>query len=98
PYRERFWAQLMLALYRSGRQGDALLAFDRARQTLTEELGVDPGQPLQRLHQRIPRQEPARGAARASAATATIEGSPPSSTSGMEDQLSANEQAPAPVV
>jgi DNA-binding SARP family transcriptional activator len=98
PYRERFWAQLMLALYRSGRQGDALLAFDRARQTLTEELGVDPGQPLQRLHQRILRQDPALEAARASAATATIEGSPPSSTSGMEDQLSASEQPPAPVV
>jgi DNA-binding SARP family transcriptional activator/ABC-type oligopeptide transport system substrate-binding subunit len=58
PFRERFWALLMLALYRSGRQGDALLAFDRARRILGEELGVDPGQPLQQLHQRILQQDP----------------------------------------
>jgi DNA-binding SARP family transcriptional activator/ABC-type oligopeptide transport system substrate-binding subunit len=101
PFRERFWAQLMLALYRSGRQGDALMAFDRARQALTEELGVDPGQPLQRLHQRILRQDPALEAVRASAgsaATATIEGPPPNSATGMEDQPSARAQTPAPVV
>jgi DNA-binding SARP family transcriptional activator/ABC-type transport system substrate-binding protein len=58
PFRERFWAQLMLALYRSGRQADALAAFERARQHLADELGVDPGQPLQRLHEDILRQAP----------------------------------------
>jgi WD40 repeat protein/DNA-binding SARP family transcriptional activator len=49
PLRERFWAQLMLALYRSGRQSDALLAFRRARDCLVEEIGVEPGPELQAL-------------------------------------------------
>jgi len=69
PFRERFWAQLMLGLYRSGRQGDALLAFERARRTLTEELGVDPGQPLQQLHRRILQQDSSLELAKASAAS-----------------------------
>ncbi|HYT81313.1 MAG TPA: BTAD domain-containing putative transcriptional regulator [Actinomycetota bacterium] len=57
PLRERFWAQLMLALYRSGRQGEALAAFDRARHGLADELGVDPGVPLRQLHEEILRQD-----------------------------------------
>lgn len=47
PWRERLWAQLMTALYRSGRQGDALRAFQRARRSLVDELGVEPGHDLQ---------------------------------------------------
>ncbi|MFL5799235.1 MAG: BTAD domain-containing putative transcriptional regulator [Actinomycetota bacterium] len=58
PLRERFWAQLMLALYRSGRQGEALTAFDRVRGELADELGVDPGKSLQHLQQGILRQDP----------------------------------------
>ncbi|MDP9297547.1 MAG: ABC transporter substrate-binding protein [Actinomycetota bacterium] len=58
PLRERFWAQLMLALYRSGRQGEALTAFDRVRGELADELGVDPGQSLQHLQQGILRHDP----------------------------------------
>ena len=53
PLRERLWAQLMLALYRSGRQGDALLAYQRARSVLVEELGIDPGAELRRVHASI---------------------------------------------
>jgi DNA-binding SARP family transcriptional activator len=49
PYRERLWAQLMLGLYRCGRQADALAAYRRARQRLDTDLGIDPGAELQRL-------------------------------------------------
>ncbi|HWO64776.1 MAG TPA: BTAD domain-containing putative transcriptional regulator, partial [Umezawaea sp.] len=51
--RERLWAQLMLALYRSGRQGDALGAYQRVRDQLADELGIDPGDELRRVHQQV---------------------------------------------
>ena len=62
PYRERLWRQLMLALYRAERQADALAAYRRARAVLDEELGLEPGEELQRLEQAILRHEvpPAR--------------------------------------
>ena len=59
PLRERFWAQLMLALYRCGRQGEALAAYQRAWRMLDAELGVEPGAELRQLHQRILSAEPA---------------------------------------
>jgi DNA-binding SARP family transcriptional activator len=53
PMRERLRGQLMLSLYRCGRQADALEAYHDARRTLRDELGLDPGPELQELHQRI---------------------------------------------
>jgi predicted ATPase/DNA-binding SARP family transcriptional activator len=58
PLRERFRSQLMLALYRSGRQADALAAYSDARRVLSEELGVEPGRTLKELEQAILRQDP----------------------------------------
>jgi DNA-binding SARP family transcriptional activator/pimeloyl-ACP methyl ester carboxylesterase len=58
PLRERFWSQRMLALYRSGRQADALRAYGELRDTLVAELGIEPGPELRELHARILRQDP----------------------------------------
>ena len=58
PYRERFHAQLMLALYRSGRQADALDAYRRARHALVEDLGLDPSPELVRLEAAILAHDP----------------------------------------
>ena len=49
PYRERLWRQLMLGLYRADRQADALDAYQRARALLEEQLGLEPGEELERL-------------------------------------------------
>jgi DNA-binding SARP family transcriptional activator len=53
PLRERFHAQLMLALYRTGRQAEALAAYQNARRGLVETLGIEPGAELRSLHARI---------------------------------------------
>ena len=58
PYRERSWEQLMLALYRAGRQGDALSAYRRARRRLVDDLGVEPSVSLSGLERRILDQDP----------------------------------------
>jgi DNA-binding SARP family transcriptional activator/ABC-type branched-subunit amino acid transport system substrate-binding protein len=59
PLRERFWEQLMLALYRSGRQTEALQAYRRARHVLVEEAGLEPGEPLRTLELAILAHDPA---------------------------------------
>ena len=53
PFRERLWEQLMLALYRCGRQAESLAAFQRARGVLADELGIDPGPRLKDLEQAV---------------------------------------------
>src|SRR3954447_20319319 len=68
PWRERLHAQVMLALYRSGRQADALEAYRHAREVLVEQLGIEPGAELHAPHEAILAHDP--GVA-APAATAT---------------------------
>jgi predicted ATPase/DNA-binding SARP family transcriptional activator len=58
PYRERFLRQRMLALYRCGRQAEALEVYRNAREVLAEELGLEPSPALQELERAILRQEP----------------------------------------
>ncbi|GLZ05242.1 SARP family transcriptional regulator [Actinomadura sp. NBRC 104412] len=57
PLHERFWCQYLLALYRTGRQGEALAAFHTARRRLQDELGIEPGADLRRVHAAILRQD-----------------------------------------
>jgi predicted ATPase len=57
PVRERLWRLLVLALYRAGRQADALAAYRRAREMLADELGIEPGEELRQLEQAVLRQQ-----------------------------------------
>lgn len=68
PWREEGWRLLALALYRTGRQGDALAVLRRARATLADQLGLDPGPALRRLEAGILAQDPALDAEREAAA------------------------------
>lgn len=61
PLREPFWRHLMLALYRSGQQAEALSAYQDVRTNLADELGLDPGPELRTLHQQILRAEVSPG-------------------------------------
>lgn len=58
PWRERAWSILVLALFRSGRQGEALGALDRVRRRLADDLGVDPCPELRELHARVLAHDP----------------------------------------
>jgi DNA-binding SARP family transcriptional activator len=58
PGHERLWGQLMTALYRAGRQADALGAFQRARAVLIEEFGLEPSPELAAIHQQVLSQDP----------------------------------------
>lgn len=61
PLRERLTGQLMIALASTGRQADALMAYDTLRRTLRDELGIDPSALLQDLYMRILRAEVSPG-------------------------------------
>jgi DNA-binding SARP family transcriptional activator len=70
PLRERLRGQLMLALYRCGRQADALEEYRRTRETLVDELGIEPSEELQELQRAILRHDPELEALRARPAEA----------------------------
>jgi YVTN family beta-propeller protein len=82
PLRERPRAQLMLALYRSGRQADALAAYRDAHRTLVDEVGLEPGPALRELEGRVLAQDPALAVAppRGPITTATVRRSAPAAT------------------
>ena len=90
PLRERLHAQRMLALYRCGRQADALEAFRNARQTLVDEIGVEPSPELRRLHDAILRQDPSLDVACAEAELPReLDAAAAPPLAGRDDELSA---------
>ena len=76
PLRERIRYLHMLALYRCGRQAEALAAYTDARRRLVEEFAVEPGEPLRRLHTQILRSDPALAAPTPAAPTKSGHGAP----------------------
>jgi predicted ATPase/DNA-binding SARP family transcriptional activator len=87
PLRERLRSQLMLALYRSGRQADALEAYQRARRTLGDELAIDPSVALRRLEQQMLNQDPALDLPRARESPSIRIPTPPTALLGREQEL-----------
>src|SRR5215211_4797057 len=77
PLRERLRAQLMIALYRSGRQAEALAAYRDARRMLADELGLEPSEDLQQLERAILRQDPALTGPASTRRTRTVSRTPP---------------------
>src|ERR671936_3103396 len=89
PLRERLRAQLMLALYRSGRQADALAVYQRARRTFADELGIEPSESLRKLERAILQQDPALDASVAKPTAGRRLPTPPTPLLGRERELAA---------
>jgi len=98
PLRERLHAQLMLALYRCGRQADALAAYQHARRVLVERLAIEPSAPLRQLEQAILRQEASLDlAATVGAHARSVAAAPASARSGASVNGNAPHNLPAHV-
>ena len=95
PFRERLRAQLMLALYRDGQQAEALAAYQRAREALLHEIGVEPGPELGLLLQQILSADPALTPAEAPGAPAAA--APSVLTASRSGDALVPRQLPAPV-
>ena len=87
PFRERLWGQLMLALYRSGRQAEALDVFQEARRVLSDELALEPGPELRRLQEAILSHDPSIAAPTAASRRAGNLPAPTTSFVGREDDV-----------
>jgi hypothetical protein len=89
PLRERLWELLILALYRAGRQAEALRAYTEIRDHLVGELGIDPGPALRELQARILAQDPSLAPASAAASPAPARAAaPPKAAGNLRERLS----------
>ena len=89
PLRERLRGQLMLALYRAGRQADALAVYQRGRRTLVDELGLEPSESLRQLERAILAHDPALNAPQVAAKAPRRLPTPPTPLLGRERELDA---------
>jgi YVTN family beta-propeller protein len=94
PLREQLYERRMLALYRAGRQAEALNSFDRLRGQLRDELGVDPGEPLQRLQRQVLTHDPALDVHPAAATDQSDAGVTPSPTLVTDSEPGSDRQPP----
>jgi predicted ATPase/DNA-binding SARP family transcriptional activator len=88
PLREGLWELLILALYRAGRQAEALRAYTEVRERLAGELGIDPGPALRELQARILAQDPSLAPASAPAGPAPVRAAAPAAAGNLRERLS----------